>query len=153
MTDDTTPHVDPESFLEMFKDGSEMIGFGTPPAGMEVQLLDAIDRANEWMSQPYRALPRRRAAVVAFLRGVVSALSEEGLQDLYRYHSNPNGQAVDKWWNRGYRWTNVLTFNRFHIYTCTGCDRRVHNPNTLEHGPECRQHPDNYGSIWSWETQ
>ena len=144
MTEDPTPKVDPESFLESFREGSELIGFGAPSPEFELQLVDAIGKANEWVAQPYRALPCRRSAVVAFLRGVVSALSEEGLQDLYRYHSDPNEPTVRKWWERGYYWTHAVTRNRFNIYTCTACHRRVHNPNTYEHDPACKAHPNNY---------
>lgn len=155
MTDHNEPRrADPETFLENFREGSELIGFGTPPPELERMLVEALDRGNELAAHPYRWLPRRRGALVAFLRGVVSALAEDGITDLWRYQDDdPNARTVRRWWNRGYYWTNTITRGRYRIYTCSGCRRRVHNPNTPEHDPACHVHPNNYRPIWAWERE
>lgn len=137
-------HVDPESFLEDFRASGELIGLSAPPPEMELVLVDAIDAANEWMSCPYPALPPRRARVVAFLRGIVAALAEDGLKDLYHY-AGDGREAEQRAWKRAYHGTHKLTLGRFAVYACTGCHRRVHDPGTDEHDPGCRMHVDHYG--------
>jgi hypothetical protein len=100
------------------------------------------------MANPHRVLPRRRAALVALLRGAVAALNEDGLQDLYRYHGDPAESTVRRWWDRGYWGTHRLTFERFSIHTCTGCGQRVHRAYTAEHDPSCRVHLSREAQAW-----
>lgn len=138
------PHVDPESFLESFRAGSETIGFDPPTSEVELHLADAIAWANELMAVPHRVLPPVQGAVVAALRGVVAALNEDGLDDLYRY----NRRHEEKWWTRAYETTHTLTRHRFDIYSCTGCGERVHGAYTGEHASDCRVHACRESELW-----
>lgn len=146
-SDDRAPGIrDAESVLADFAAGSAMMGLPTPPPEVELLLVDALDEAREQVDNSVRDLPPTRTAVVALLRGVASALAEDGLLESWRFPT----ECGRWWWDQGYQLTHRLTGHRFDRWTCTCCGRRVGAVNNREHAPGCRQHEDNW--VDPWET-